>query len=226
MTAPWPLEHRRGSAVDFHALELLDPMRRALWWFEVTERAVVLGSTQADVVVDRPWAEAHHVEVARRRSGGGAVWLAPGEVTWVDVLLPAGDDRWDDDVVRAASWLGEAWAEVLERLGIGEPEVHHGGLVSTPWSRLVCFAGIGPGEVTVGGQKVVGISQRRTRAGARFQCALLHRWDPVPLARALALGPHAEDALAPLSVGIEELTGVPHGPAEVVAALAGVLAAT
>ena len=154
------------------------------------------------------------------------MWLAPGEVTWVDVLLPAGDDRWDDDVVRAASWLGEAWAEVLERLGIGDPEVHHGGLVSTPWSRLVCFAGIGPGEVTVAGRKVVGLSQRRTRAGARFQCALLHRWDPAPLAGALALEPDAVDALGPVAVGIEELTGTPHAPADVVASLAEVLAST
>ena len=36
----------------------------------------------------------------------------------------------------------------------------------------------GPGEVTVAGRKVVGITQRRTRAAARFQCAALGRWDP------------------------------------------------
>ena len=42
----------------------------------------------------------------------------------------------------------------------------------------MCFAGLGPGEVTVDGRKVVGISQRRTRAAARFQCVVLERWDP------------------------------------------------
>ena len=30
----------------------------------------------------------------------------------------------------------------------------------------------------VDGRKVVGISQRRTRAGALFQCAALTRWNP------------------------------------------------
>ena len=42
---------------------------------------------------------------------------------------------------------------------------------------VVCFAGTGPGEVLVAGRKVVGISQRRTRAGARFQCSVPILWD-------------------------------------------------
>src|SRR5690606_25915326 len=66
--------------------------------------------------------------------------------------------------------------------------VHHGALQRRPWSDLVCFAGLGPGEVTVpGGAKVVGISQRRTRAAARFQCAALLDWDPGSLLDLLAL---------------------------------------
>lgn len=210
----WPVEHRQGSAVDFHGLELLDPMRRALWWFEVTREAVVLGSTQHDVV-------GPGVEVARRRSGGGAVWLAPGQVTWVDVLLPSGDRLWDDDVVRATSWLGAAWAAALGSLGVDGAEVHHGGLIGTPWSSQVCFAGLGPGEVTVGGRKVVGISQRRTRAGARFQCAVLHRWDPSRLVDLLGL----DVDLRPVAVGLDELLGEPTAPGDVVRALVEALPA-
>lgn len=194
-------------------------MRRALWWFEVTGEAVVLGSTQADTVVDRARAEVSGVEVARRRSGGGAVWLAPGEVTWVDVLVPAGDRVWDDDVVAAASWLGEAWAAALGSLGVAGCKVHHGGLVRSTWSDAVCFAGLGPGEVTVGGRKVVGISQRRTRAGARFQCAALHRWVPGPLVELLDLGAGATDALRGSAVGVDELTGTATTAAAVVEAL-------
>ena len=45
-------------------------------------------------------------------------------------------------------------------------------MACTGWCPLVCFAGVGPGEVLAGGRKLVGISQRRTRAGARFQCAV------------------------------------------------------
>jgi lipoate-protein ligase A len=61
--------------------------------------------------------------------------------------------------------------------------------VRTQWSDLVCFAGIGPGELFVGDRKLVGMSQRRTRAGARFQCALPRRWSPEPLRSLLRPAP-------------------------------------
>jgi lipoate-protein ligase A len=56
--------------------------------------------------------------------------------------------------------------------------VHTGTLVSNEWSKLVCFAGLGPGEVVLDGQKVVGVSQRRTRVGARLQTTALGAWRP------------------------------------------------
>lgn len=187
MTDAWPIDHAVGGAAGFHDRDLPDPVRPALWWFEVTGPTIVLGSTQRAEVVDRARAASRGVEVVRRRSGGGAVWLAPGEATWVDVLLPAGDPRWVDDVGRSAGWLGRAWARVLAGSGHGGVAVHRGSMVRGAWSDLVCFAGLAPGEVTVGAGKAVGISQRRTRAGARFQCAVLHRWDPGPLLDVLAL---------------------------------------
>jgi hypothetical protein len=52
----------------------------------------------------------------------------------------------------------------------------------------VCFAGLAAGEVIVDGAKVVGISQRRTRAGARFQCSVPLRWDAARHAELLAPG--------------------------------------
>ena len=142
---------------------------------EPTGTALVLGSTQAasSVRSDLPG-----VEVVRRRSGGGAVLLEPGAVLWVDVILPAADPLWVDDVGRSFHWLGGVWAEALRACGVDGLAVHEGPMPRTDWSSLVCFAGLGPGEVTVGGRKVVGISQRRTRAAARFQCVVLERWDP------------------------------------------------
>jgi lipoate-protein ligase A len=41
--------------------------------------------------------------------------------------------------------------------------------------------------VRIAGQKVVGVSQRRTRAGALFQTALLLRWHPAALLALLRL---------------------------------------
>ena len=45
---------------------------------------------------------------------------------------------------------------------------------------MFCFAGAGSGEVMVGERKVVGISQRRTRDAARFQCACVLHWNAEP----------------------------------------------
>ena len=180
-----------------------EPAVPTVWCVEVDRPALVLGSTQPDKVVDRERAAAAGVEVVRRRSGGGAVLLVPGEVIWVDVLVPAGDPLWQADVGKAFGWLGEVWREALARCGV-EAELHEGALVTTRWSRLVCFAGLGPGEVTVGGRKMVGISQRRTRAGALFQCAALVEWEPSALLDLLVL-PEADRSQA------AELAGVAIG---------------
>ncbi|MDQ3757058.1 MAG: hypothetical protein M3394_04340, partial [Actinomycetota bacterium] len=75
-------------------------------------------------------------------------------------------------------------------------------------SRQVCFAGLGPGEVSVGGRKVVGIAQRRTRFGALFQCAVHRTWDPAPLVARLGLPPAAVDELAGAAAGVEDVTNV------------------
>lgn len=185
-------------------------------WCEVTRPAVVLGSTQGYGVVV-PGAAG--LDVARRRSGGGAVLVEPGRVVWADVVVPAGDELWLADVGRAAWWLGDVWAAALVALGlVGAPvAVHRAGLVRAPWSSLVCFAGLGPGEVTVGGRKAVGISQRRTRDGALFQCAVPLAWDPSPLLAALSLAPAERDAArVDLSEAVLALAG--RSAAEVEAA--------
>lgn len=184
---PWPVEHRIGPAGDLHAAEVAVGIGRRVWVQEVTGPALVLGSTQPLDGVDGEAAARAGVEVVRRRSGGGAVLVEPGGVVWVDVVVPPGDPLWDDDVGRAAHWIGQVWTRALAAVGVAGGQVHRDGLVTTPWSRQVCFGGLGPGEVTVAGRKVVGVSQRRTRAGARFQCAALLRWEPSDLVRLLAL---------------------------------------
>ncbi len=190
-----------GRAGELHARPFPDPVSRAVWVLDVERPALVLGSTQPDTVVDGARARATGVDVARRRSGGGAVLLVPGEHLWIDVVLPRDDRLWHDDVGRAGWWLGDVWAGAIG----GDAEVHHGPLRRDRWSDLVCFAGLGPGEVTVGGRKVVGISQRRTRAGARFQCVALAAWDPRPLLDLLAVDGD-DDALVAVAAGAGPLT--------------------
>lgn len=185
---------------------------RSVTWCAVTRPAVVLGSTQGDGVVV-PGAAG--LEVARRRSGGGAVLVEPGRLAWADVVVPAGDPLWRADVGRATWWLGEAWAAALSALGVAGGVVHRGGLVPSSWSPWVCFAGLGPGEVTVDGAKVVGISQRRNRTGVLFQCAVPLAWDPAPLLAALALAPaEREEAAAALAGAVRPIGGRPVGEVE------------
>jgi lipoate-protein ligase A len=180
-----------------------------VWFGEVDRPTLVLGSTQSEAAFDRKRAEAAGVDVVRRRSGGGAVLLRPGEIVWADVFLPARDPLAEVDVGRAFGWVGRAWARALARLGVDSPAVHEGRPRESTWSATVCFAGLGPGEVTMGGAKVVGISQRRTRVGALFQCGALVSWDPRPLVDLLALpdgaGPEWREqtaaALAPVAAG-------------------------
>jgi lipoate-protein ligase A len=158
---------------------LPDDAQREIWWFEVSAPALVLGSSQRDDLVDFAETGRRGVDVVRRRSGGGAVYLEPGAMIWLDVLVPRSDPLWDDDIVVAARWLGAVWRDALVACQVpGLIKVHQSGLEASPWSSLVCFAGLGPGEVTVDGVKAVGISQRRTRAQARFQCCLYRHWQP------------------------------------------------
>lgn len=184
----WPVAVRAESAAEFHARPIPEPLERAAWICEPTGPALVLGSTQRHEVADAVACRRAGIEVVRRRSGGGAV-LVEADGLWIDVLVPRGDPLWDDDVARAFLWLGRAWADALAELGVAA-QVHEGGLCTTQWSRLVCFGGLGTGEVVdAAGAKLVGIAQRRTRAGARFQCMALGSWQPARLLELLALPP-------------------------------------
>nr|WP_162251559.1 hypothetical protein [Nocardioides sp. Root682] len=172
------LRNVTGSIADFHARPIPEDLAAAeVWSFEPDHSALVLGSAQDHTVADADATAAAGLDVVRRRSGGGAVFVDPARSVWLDVVVPRTDPRWSDDVRKATYWLGEAWQRALSTLGL-ETELYRGGLEQTPWGRLVCFAALGPGEVLVGGRKLVGISQRRTRAGARFQCIAYDRWDP------------------------------------------------
>lgn len=203
---PWRITHLAGGAGELHGRDL-ETGGRTVTVLEVDRPALVLGSTQPDSDVDLDAARATGVEVVRRRSGGGAVLLLPQRSVWVDVTIGRDDPLWLDDVGRAAHWLGDVWAATLGGLGCEAVTVHRGAVLETRWSRRVCFAGVGPGEVLVDGRKLVGVSQRRTRDGARFQCALHRSWDPVALLGLLDLTEEERAAalveLEPVATGLD-----------------------
>jgi lipoate-protein ligase A len=185
----WTVERRRGSAGELHHLDWPSPVSLTVWLLEIERPALVLGSGQPETDVDRGAVGAAGVDLVRRRSGGGAVLLVPGESAWIDVVIPAGDVRWSDDVRLAFHWLGDVWVEALASLGVAA-RVHRGGMVANEWSGRICFAGLGPGEVVIAvpdAAKVVGLSQRRTRHGARLQSIVHRRFSPAETVDLLAM---------------------------------------
>jgi lipoate-protein ligase A len=139
---------------------------------------VVLGPSQRRLDIDRDAAARHGLEIAYRESGGGAVLLrGEGHEVWVDVRIDRDDPRWDDDVGRAMWWVGDAWVEAL-----GRGEVWRRPMERRAGGDLACWGTVGPGEVVdEDGRKLVGISQRRTRAGALFQACAYLVWDQAAL---------------------------------------------
>jgi lipoate-protein ligase A len=203
MSSGWVVEHVHGDAGAIHAA---DPIaRRSATFLTVASPTLVLGSAQTDDAVDRRVADALGVEVVRRRSGGGAVLLLPGEFVWLDLVIPTGDELWLADVAQAMVWVGELWRGALAELGI-VGEVHHGPMLTTDWSRQVCFAGAGTGELLQDTGKLVGVSQRRTRHSARFQTMCHLRWRP-ELVAALVAPPRPAAAELAASVVVTDSDG-------------------
>ena len=211
--SPWPIHEWNGTAADFHALDLAH--ERAVWWCRVSEPTVILGSTQSAGDVDTAAATAAGISVARRRSGGGAVFVHPLDSLWIDVTIPRDDPLWVDDVSTSMLWLGDAWVAALQTWLT--TRVYTGAFDAGLDGRAVCFASTSPGEVFLDSKKLVGISQRRSRDGARLQCVLYRSWNPSQWA-ALLSDPSIGNRQLSLPVAV-----VDADPHAVVAAIAAAL---
>lgn len=188
----WTIRRSFGSATDFHDREL--PTRTAalghVWIHQSDQPAVVLGSAQPTDLIDTAAANAAGWTVCRRRSGGGLVIIVPGTHVWVDLIIGKASPLWDDDIVRAFDWVGDRWAAAIGELTGTTPTVHRDETRNREAGRLLCFAGLGAGEIEIDGRKVLGLSQRRTRDVARFQ-TMLEVTDHAALLRPFARGPLA-----------------------------------
>ena len=170
----WERHNWHGSAADFHALDL--PFSRALWWCTVDAPAIILGSTQKESDVDASTAAVFGLDVVRRRSGGGAVFVHPTQSVWIDITIPKDDPMFVEDVSTSMLWLGDVFVHGLQQWV--PAQTYRGVFEAGADGRSVCFASTSPGEVFVEQSKLVGISQRRGRDGARLQCVLYRSWHP------------------------------------------------
>jgi lipoate-protein ligase A len=205
----WSIDRRTGTVHTLHGPwpPPAERHRRSVGLCTVVgPTTLVLGSTQRRDTIDPARVAGYGAEVVRRGSGGGAVLVGPAAQVWIDVWLPHDDALWDEDVLRSSWWLGESWAGALEGLGAPPLVVHRQGATGAEWSDVVCFAGLGPGEVTAGTAKVVGVAQRRSREGARLHSMAPLVWDPAPLVHLLSLDEEetrrACDALDDVATGV------------------------
>lgn len=186
-SAVWNVERREATVAELHGLGIPEDPVRTVRIHRPANGAIVLGSAQPDSDVDHEAVRRHGLTIVRRASGGGAVLVQPADLVWIDVVVPRDDQLWRDDVGKAFSWLGAVWVQVLQCLDVRAVSMHEGAMVTTEWSRKICFAGLGPGEVLSNGRKLIGISQKRTRNGALFQASVLLRFDLERMIDVLAL---------------------------------------
>ncbi len=181
----WDVLRQYGPAGAFHQHVPPPGIGHEVWIRTIPRPALVLGSTQPDQLINHGKANAAGIEVCRRRSGGGVVWINPDTDVWVDVIVPANSPLWSPDIGRSFHWLGGVWADTLrDATGARATnddstpaiETALGAGSRSAAGKIWCFADIGHGEVTVDGAKVVGLSQRRTRNWARLQCLVLSAW--------------------------------------------------
>jgi len=208
----WRLLERHGPPATLVATPPDPAGRRLACLAHPSGGAVVLGSAQASAEFDADRCARAGLELVKRRSGGGAVVVLPGAQVWLDLFVPVSDQLFDTDVVRASSFVGALWRDALvaatgTSAGLA---VHASGLVETAWSRRICFSGIGPGELTRGGQKVTGLAQRRDRTGAWFFTMALVRPEQHRLASLLAV--EAGEAVV-IETSLEAETAVAGCPA-------------
>jgi lipoate---protein ligase len=169
------------------ALASVSEHSRIIRVLTVDAPAVVLGSAQDPSVVIQSTSP---VDVVRRRSGGGAVWLDRESMVWFDIIISRSDALWQADVGQSMWWVGELFTQALVSLGVTNAVTHQGAMVRHELDRTICWTGLGPGEVTTGagGPKLVGVAQKRVRDGALFQVGVLLAESQFRLASIFGLG--------------------------------------
>lgn len=131
---------------------------------------VVLGARQPIHDLDVTALERDGIAICRRHGGGGAVLLRPAD-RWVELWLRAAPGARDHDVRSSAYLVGGWWRAALAVHGV-DATAHRGAVLGADQGSVACFAGLGPGELTLGDQKILGISQWRVREGALVSSVL------------------------------------------------------
>jgi len=135
------------------------PLLRLYSW---SPPAVSLGHMQcAEQILDLDACAAAGVDVVQRPTGGRAV-LHWEEVTYA-VVGTVDDMRFGTDLAATHARIGACLAAALARLGVSATLSRPALDPERRLSRQPCFVSSGRAELLVGGRKLLGSAQRRTR---------------------------------------------------------------
>lgn len=210
-----------GSVAELHALPMpTEGNGVELWHMRPHAPAIAMGSGQKPDLFLQDRLRADGLELGGRRSGGGAVFIDPSAVVWVDLLVPKSSELYSGDLVEMFERIGGLWQAALASCGVTSVLYEAGD--DAPSSRrdearLACWAGTGWGELLVDGYKIVGLSQRRTRWGARVQGMAVLNGSAARVVDYLAIEP---DRAAKVRRAIGQAVSIDVGIDDVVAALA------
>lgn len=158
-----------GTVAELHAEPMpTDGDQAELWLMRPHGVAVAMGSSQQPDLFDEQRLEDEGIALAPRRSGGGAVYIDPASIVWIDVVAPRSSPLWSAELGENFLIVGRLWQQALATLGVNA-ELCMAPPVRTDAAALACWAGSGWGELLIGQAKIVGLSQRRTRWGSRVQ---------------------------------------------------------
>ncbi len=210
-----------------------------LYWSQAEQAGLVLGFAQKQDILNPAALAAQQLPIYHRRAGGTAVMVGP-DLLSLDVILPASHPLVLPDIVESYRWLGTAWVEALQRLGVDTrivpPQEAHAqhALLKQEETReresillRACFGSLSPYEVVAGQRKVVGLDMIRRRTGSLLQAGLLLHWETEPLVQLLGRTPEEQailrEGLLERAVGLDSLAGRAVTAEEVIAAFETVL---
>ena len=180
-----------------------------------------LGRNQKLAEVDLPACRAAGVDIVRRPTGGRSI-LHTDELTY-SVSLPQADPRAEGGVVEGYRRLSEGLLAGLERLGVRAVQAASRKAPGGP-PTPVCFESPSDYEITVGGRKLIGSAQWRTRGGALQHGTLPLHGDLARVVGFLAFSAAERQAqrqrLRQRALTLEEAAGTRHSFDRVAQALA------
>jgi lipoate-protein ligase A len=162
---------RRDDLLLAHA----QPVLRLYGWSPET---VSLGNSQTERDVDLDAVRALGLDVVKRGTGGGGILHNAGEVTYA-IVVPIDHPGLPRDLSRSFAYLGQGVITALRALGV-PAELES---VADLTREALCYVRKQGTNVVVGGRKISGGAQRRTRTAVLQHGTIILDRDEHRLAR-------------------------------------------